>query len=264
MDAAYLNIDKNGVPLFSRVELETQNRCNGICSFCPANKNADTRPYAKMTDELFNKIIKELRDLDYSGGLSLFCNNEPFLDTRLESFAKTARELLPKASIEVFTNGTVLKLERFIDIIPYLDILVIDNYNNKLKWHEPVKIIKDYIKNNPELKSKVSIRMRKINALMSTRGGQAPNNNKKKTLPISCLLPYYHLVIRPDGKISLCCNDAMGKYTLGDVSEQSLKDIWYGETYSQIRKKIRQGRDELELCNYCDSYANTAMLHKKD
>jgi radical SAM protein with 4Fe4S-binding SPASM domain len=249
------------VPLFSRVELETQNRCNGVCSFCPANKNADTRPYAKMTGELYEKIIDELHELNYSGGLSLFCNNEPFLDTRLEEFAKIARERLPKARIEIFSNGTILKLERFIKIIPFLDLLVIDNYSDNLKWHEPVKILREYIKYNPEHKSKVKIRMRKESAIMSTRGGQAPNNSKKKTLPISCLLPFYHMVIRPDGKISLCCNDAMGKYTLGDASKQSLKDIWYGDIYSDVREKIKEGRDTIDLCKYCDSYANTAMLH---
>ena len=30
-------------PLFNRVEIETYNKCNGICSFCPVNKYNDTR-----------------------------------------------------------------------------------------------------------------------------------------------------------------------------------------------------------------------------
>jgi len=225
------------------------------------NKNDEVRPFAKMSQELFEKIINELHDLDYSGVLSLFCNNEPFLDTRLEAFAKIARERIPKARIEVFSNGTVLKLNRFIEIIPNLDLLVIDNYNDDLKWHEPIKIIREYVKKNPELKAKVKIRMRRESAMMSTRGGQAPNNDKKKTLPISCLLPFYHLVIRPDGKVSLCCNDAHGKYTLGDITEQSMKDVWYGEAYTKLRSQVRAGRSDIDLCKYCDSYANSAMLH---
>jgi len=262
IERAFLNIDKNGVPIFYRVEIETINRCNGACTFCPVNRNDDTRKPAKMTEELFEKILSELKDLDYSGGLSLFCNNEPFLDTRLEAFAKKARVFLPKARIEVFTNGTILTLERFIEIIPYLNLLAIDNYNDDLEWHETVLSVREYIKKHPELKAKVSIRMRKESAVMSTRGGQAPNNSKKKTLPISCLFPFYYITIRPDGKISLCCNDALGKFTLGDVTEQSLKDIWYSEPYNEIRETIRTGRDKLELCKYCDSYANPAKLHR--
>ena len=257
-------IDKQGVPLFSRVEIETINRCNASCNFCPVNKNDDNRPYAKMTDELFDKIINELHELNYSGTLGLFANNEPFLDTRLEAFTKKARELLPDVRIEIFSNGTVLKLERFIEIIPYLDLLVIDNYSDELKWHEPVKAIREYLKKNPEHRAKVSIRMRKESALMSSRGGQAPNNNKKKALPISCLLPFYHLYIRPDGKVGLCCVDALYTHTLGDVSEHSLKDVWYSKSYSIVRERIRQGRDTMDVCKHCDSYGNAAKLHIKE
>jgi len=253
-------VDKHGVPLFSRVEIETINRCNASCTFCPVNKNDDTRPPAKMSSELFDKIINELHELDYSGALGLFANNEPFLDTRLEEFARKARMLLPKARIEVFSNGTVIKLSRFIEIIPYLDLLVIDNYSDKLKYNEPTVAIREYLKKNPEHKSKVSIRMRKETALMSTRGGQAPNNKKQKTLPISCLLPFYHLYIRPDGKIGLCCVDALAKYTMGDVSEQSLKEVWYSDTYSKVRDDIRKGRDTIDLCRYCDSFGSTVTL----
>ncbi|MCL2819401.1 MAG: SPASM domain-containing protein [Oscillospiraceae bacterium] len=258
---AFENIDKNGVPLFARVEIETFNRCNGGCTFCPVNKNDDPRPLLKMPDELFEKIINELHELDYSGVVGLFANNEPFLDTRLEAFAKTVREKLPKARIEIFSNGTVIELKRFIAIIPYLDLLVIDNYNDKLQYNEPTKAIIKYLKENPEHKSKVSIRMRKETGLLSSRGGQAPNNSKKKALPLSCLLPFYHMYIRPDGKVGLCCVDALYKYTMGDVSEQSLKDVWYNEDYIKIRGKIREGRDSLDVCKHCDSFGNAANLH---
>ena len=264
IETAFARIDKQGVPLFARIEVETLNRCNGSCTFCPVNKNDDPRPLKKMTDELYSKIISELHDLDYSGTFCLFANNEPFLDTRLEGFAKTARELLPKAHIELYTNGSILKLERFIEIIPYLDLLAIDNYNDKLRYNEPTKAIQKYLRENPEHKSKVSIRMRKETGLMSSRGGQAPNNEKRKALPLSCLLPFYHLYIRPDGKIGLCCVDALYKHTLGDASEQKLTDIWYSETYTEIRKRIRAGRENLEVCEYCDSFGNNVNMHRLD
>jgi len=258
INEAFTKIDTLGMPLFSRVEIETINRCNGSCTFCPVNKNDDPRKPSMMTDELFDKIITQLHELDYSGDIGLFANNEPFLDTRIEAFAKKTRELLPKARIEIYSNGTLITLKRFMEIIPYLDFLVIDNYNDKLKWHDTVKEIRDYLKQNPEHKEKVSIRMRKETALMSSRGGQAPNNKKKKALPLSCLLPFYHFYIRPDGKIGLCCVDALAKYTLGDVSQQSLKDVWFSDTFAKIREQIKQGRDSLEVCKHCDSYGNFA------
>ena len=41
------------------IEIETVNRCNGKCSFCPVNANEPQREYAKMSTELFYKIIQE-------------------------------------------------------------------------------------------------------------------------------------------------------------------------------------------------------------
>jgi len=99
---------------------------------------------------------------------------------------------------------------------------------------------------------------------MSTRGGQAPNNSRRKTLQMSCLLPFYHLYIRPDGKIGLCCVDALYKHTLGDLSEQSLKEVWFSEKYSDIRAKVRKGRENLEVCRFCDSFGNYINMHHEE
>ena len=55
-------LNKEEVPQPLVVNLETINRCNSTCSFCTANKNAEKRPYKRMEDELFYKIIDQLHD----------------------------------------------------------------------------------------------------------------------------------------------------------------------------------------------------------
>lgn len=62
------------------------------------------------------------------------------------------------------------------------------------------------------------------------------------------------MIVRPDGKVSLCCNDPLGKYSLGDLNEQSIKEVWYGEQYNTIRNKIISGRKNLDKCNRCDVF----------
>ena len=66
-----------------------------------------------MSEELFKKIISELSHINYSGYLSLFSNNEPFLDERIINFAKYARENLKNAELSIWTNGTLLTFEKF-------------------------------------------------------------------------------------------------------------------------------------------------------
>lgn len=239
--------------LFELVEIETVNRCNGTCAFCPANKNVDARPYKMMDTELFLSIINQLKELNYSGTLGLYSNNEPFLDNRIASFAKIARESLPNAHINLCTNGTLLTLDKFLDIIPYLDKLTIDNYNDTLELNESSKIIYEYCMENDLYKEKLEIQLRKVNEVLTTRGGQAPNNNKRKTLQIPCILPCMQLVIRPDGKVSLCCSDAQGKFTMGDLTKQPLIEIWNSDKYNEIRSKMKSGREHISLCQFCDT-----------
>ena len=62
------------------------------------------------------------------------------------------------------------------------------------------------------------------------------------------------MVIRPDGKVSLCCNDALGHMTLGDLNESSVTEVWNGQGYKKIRKEMQMnGRKNLNLCKNCDS-----------
>lgn len=242
-------------PLFEHIEIETINRCNGTCDFCPVSAAHDIREKKLMEESVFRSIIEQLSDLDYSGRLAIFSNNEPFLDKRIIDFNKYARQILKKARIHLFTNGSLLTLEKFIEIIPFLDELIIDNYNQELQMNDKPKKIYEYCMSHPELRKKVTIVMRKEREILTTRGGDAPNRKNLKSYgDVKCVLPYLQMVIRPDGKVSLCCNDPYGKETLGDVTKQSLYDIWYGKAFNEIRRKLGNGRAGMEHCKYCDTF----------
>lgn len=252
----YVNeCDLSKLDLFLRIDIETINRCNGTCSFCPVNAKEKQRPYAKMSEELFKKIIDELHDMHYNKSLALFDNNEPFLDERIVEFQKYVRESLPDAFLDLWTNGSLLTLDKFLEIIPFLDRLVIDNYNDKLALNPNVKAISDYVEDKPELKEKVVIYLRKQNEVLTSRGGVAPNKKDGNYyIDTKRVLPFQQFNVRPDGKISLCCNDALGLYTLGDLNKQSIQEIWYSDEYMRIRREMKvNGRRNLKLCKNCDT-----------
>lgn len=241
--------------LFHHVEIETVNRCNGVCSFCPVSVKNEQRTYAIMEESVFRNIIDQLAELNYAGRLSIFSNNEPLLDKRIIEFHKYAREKLPNARMHLYTNGTLLNKEGFLQLVNYLDELIVDNYNQELQLIPASKMIVEYAKENPDIKEKVTIVLRKPNEILTSRGGDAPNRtqvNIEKN--ISCIHPFQQLIIRPDGKVSLCCNDPLGRSTLGDVKKQSLVDIWYGEAFENVRKAIFSGRENYEHCKNCDVF----------
>lgn len=242
--------------MFDHVEIETVNRCNGSCSFCPVSKGNDTREYKIMSEELFEKIIHQLADINYSGKLALFSNNEPFLDENILIRHWYARKMLPNARMHLFTNGTLLSIERFQELMLYLDELIIDNYQQDLKLIKPCQEILEYCEEHPELKRKVTIVLRKPQEILTTRGGDAPNRKEIVSYGKErCVLPYKQLIIRPDGKVSLCCNDSLGKNTLGDLAKDSILDVWNNQKFKVVREALYQGRENWKNCKYCDVFS---------
>jgi hypothetical protein len=246
-------------PLFESIEFDIINRCNGECEFCPVNKRDDPRKPLKMPEVLFRKIIDELRGLDYRGRLCFYSNNEPLLDSRIYEWIEYAREGLPKAWLKINTNCSLLDLEKFARLARSLDELTLDNYTEDLELTPINQEIAQYCEANPWLKRKVQINRVSPKAIRNTRGSRAPNRAASEGLgamadEVSCLLPFTNMVIRADGKLSLCCCDALGEFTLGDISRQTLVEAWYGEPYRQVREKIYKGRRQLKICENCDSF----------
>lgn len=240
--------------LFGHVEIETYNRCNGGCEFCPVSVKNESRPECKMEEKLFKKIINELGAMNYDGRLALFSNNEPFLDDRILDFHKYARAHVPHARMHLFTNGTRLSIDKFIEVMQYLDELIIDNYSQNLDLLPNCRDIKAYCETHPELIGRVTIVLRKPQEILTSRGGDAPNKKEKNSYAdAKCILPFRQLIIRPDGKVSLCCNDPFGKNTLGDTCKDSLIDIWNNDRFRLVRKCLAEGRGNWKHCEYCDT-----------
>lgn len=243
--------------LFNHIEIETVNRCNGGCSFCPVSRGNDIREFAYMTDQLFESIINQLSNMCYAGRVLLFSNNEPFLDDKIIERHKYARERLKNATMHLYTNGTLLTLKKFIDIVQYVDELIIDNYSQDLQLIKPCRTIVEYCQEHSELIKKVTIVLRKPNEILTSRGGDAPNRQKSlASYPkAKCVLPYKQLIVRPDGKVSLCCNDPLGKNTLADLTKETIIEAWNNRQFREVREKLYKGRGNLEHCIYCDFFS---------
>jgi len=56
------------------------------------------------------------------------------------------------------------------------------------------------------------------------------------------------------GSVVPCTFDPKDKYILGDVREDSLRKIWSGAAYRQMRRRFRTGWEKISLCAEC-SYA---------
>lgn len=79
-------------------------------------------------------------------------------------------------------------------------------------------------------------------------------SNKKNVCPF----PFYTLVVHADLKVSVCCVDWDKKTVVGDLSKQTLEEIWRGqELYDFQMTHLRHERHTLEACKSC-TYLHTA------
>ncbi len=239
------------------IEIETLNRCNSTCGFCPVNRTADPRPQARMSEEMFRSIIDQLAAWEYRGVVNLFSNNEPFLDKRIFAFADYARARLPDAFLQIISNGTALDVAKVERILPLLSRMVINNYGTELRLHDNVAAIVDHLNaRRPELAGKLTVGLRQLDEFKSNRGGASPNRKVRTPVYTSrCAYPFFQMVIRPDGKVSLCCNDALGQETLGDLATHSLRDAWADARRQAVWDGMLKGRAGNGLCTHCDTLA---------
>ncbi len=248
-------MDKAESPYPCIVNIETINRCNGTCEFCTANKNAEKRPYMRMEDELFYRIIDQLKDWGYKGHLTLYGNNEPYLDTRITEFHKYCREQLPDSFIFLSTNGLLLDIDKVKAIVPYVNQLIINNYCTDRKLYDNIRTIYEYVKAQPDEFRDVDIliQMRYQKAVLTNRAGSAPNKkNTRKVVTETCLMPYTDMFIFPNGKLGICCCDNYEVSNLADLHEVGVKEAWNSDKYQKLREAIKDGRHNYPFCKYCD------------
>jgi radical SAM protein with 4Fe4S-binding SPASM domain len=73
----------------------------------------------------------------------------------------------------------------------------------------------------------------------------------KNKLVDSCWKMWHSCVITWDGLVVPCCFDKDAHYKLGNVKEESFKDLWRGDKYNLFRASLLRSRDEIEMCKNC-------------
>ncbi len=245
---------QENAPLPLNVMIETINRCNGKCEFCPANSRDEKRELKRMSDELFHSIINQLRSLEWEGKLFMCVNNEPLLDKRIIDFSKYAKNQLPHIRIALITNGTLLDEKLLDSMSGIIDEITINDYSEKYRFTEKNKNLIRYIRMNSEVfgEMKIVFNRRYSKEILATRAGSAPNKPKKNINVNSvCLYPFTDLIIFPDGKVGMCCNDCFEVTNYGNIIDESIKHIWTNEKMSSLREIMRNGREH-PFCKECD------------
>ena len=236
-NAAWLRHKVSGVAKLRIVAIETMSGCNYSCSFCPIGKLPLSS--GRMSADLFRLIIQQLTRFD--GEIHLFFRNEPLLDRRLSAWAHLARSST-RARVVIQTNGSVLTRERAEELVRSATVIVNDYTRDGA--------VVDRLRRSGIQSHQLVLMQRDPDAVLTNRAGNLPDR-PLANLRRFCVRPFSELYITHDGKAVLCCQDWSAEEIVGDVTQQTLDDIWRGESLARVRAKLER-RERGGICSRCD------------
>lgn len=96
----------------SNVVIEISSYCNRHCTYCPVSQVDRSSTNKVLPEQEFDKIIHNLAEISYAGGVCLNLYNEPTSDRELLlARIRAARQSLPNSRIYFSTNGDFLNPE---------------------------------------------------------------------------------------------------------------------------------------------------------
>ncbi len=263
------------------IQIETIIGCDAKCPFCP-QKNIKRKPVV-MPDKTWKKIIDDTRGLGIT--YRPFLQNEALLDKRLPAVVSYIKDD-PTARAEINTNGNLLTEERShqlidagIDLIRFsLDAHTRETYEQcrvGLDFDRVVNNIETFIRILSEKHAQVVTEVRMIDMDINRDEQRDFVSYWSKKADRATIVPLYNwpwdegveLVRKPcmkmreemffytDGRAVLCCWDIAGRAVLGNANDESVLDIWNGDTRIGFARHLARGeREKILLCSRCDAY----------
>jgi len=80
-------------------------------------------------------------------------------------------------------------------------------------------------------------------------------NKSRKGYKIGCSLLMHQLVLLPNGDVTVCCADLNSKGVIGNISKESLFDIYNKPRRLKMLSKFMKGKKkEIDLCKDCETF----------
>lgn len=270
------------------VDIGTTNLCNADCIMCPHNK---LKNLGVMSLKQYKKIIDDCSDYGVKFiNLSFF--GEPLLDKTLIQKIKYAKKnnmfvsfysnasllnnswanKLIEANLDSITisfdsndKKTYEKIRRGLnfDIVSanIINLIILrDALNSKLKIN---LVVVELDENKNEIKSfykgwedKVDsiniINMRNWASGISKKGTKGSFHYKNENRS-PCALLWQKMVIDWNSDVVLCCDDYSHQVVLGNLKNQTIKEIWEGDKLRKIREcHVKRDFHKLPLCKNCN------------
>ena len=251
----------DGSPAFSEVEFNITGLCNRACVFCP-RVDPDVFPNINehISLELYNKILADLKDINYSGRVSFSGFGEPLLHPQHLDLIRATREVLPDCWLDIVSNGDRVTAQKMTELFDAgLTTLLISMYDGEEQIEHFEKMIAEA--QLPE--GSVILRKRYLppeesyGINVTNRAGMVTVNEvgvKVLTEPMKhpCYYTHYRMMIDYTGEVLLCPHDWGKKLIVGNLNQRTILELWTGRILTSVRKRLGDGDRNFPPCDKCD------------
>lgn len=265
------------VPAFPKyLQIELNNTCNARCLICHIPKMKRQR--GEMSNQLLDRILKEAAEFKLLN-ITPFLHGEPFMREDFIEILGKINQILPEASIAIFTNGSFLNKKKVEELKSIKNITRL-NFSFQggdestfqmvtgLNFYSVSTNVEYALKNLP-FKMIVTMALFDKNILSKNAFNQKWGEKFAKTYPAYnylgkipgthapltfnyCDRIFRSMTVLWDGRVSLCCMDSEGEHILGDLKKSSLFEIWNGLEAKKYREMHMTGRSACYPCFNCN------------
>ncbi|MFH0892110.1 MAG: radical SAM/SPASM domain-containing protein [Candidatus Falkowbacteria bacterium] len=272
------------------IEIQTATFCNGRCTICPHHDLSGQKPAGVMSVGLFKKIIDQV-GRGWGIRIIPYLNNEPFLDPFFIKRLEYIVDKCPDCEIEIATNASLLdrKMQDRMSGIIIRDLrLSVFGFSKNgyerimtgLSWKRTKANLDSMVKNKKFRKDigQISLVMIDYPGLSSAdvkgarkycldnflkfelwgfldRAGSVGRYrngvHREKIAGCEQCRPLERMHIGYAGKVILCSMDWKEEVILGNLNENSVREIWHSRGYNLIRKNIYSSGPPPVICAKC-------------
>ena len=262
----------------NEVSLETLALCNAACTFCPYPTLE--RKGTRMSDELIDRLVREMAEWKVPFTFAPFKVNEPLLDSRTIPLCERMNREVPRAKLRIFTNGSPLTQEKIDGIAKLKNVVHLwislndhrpDEYEKLmgLKFDRTAKRLDNLHAQDfphPVMLSTVGFPNEDFRRYCFDRWPNFESMAIHRTSWLGEIVPqprpipeyscarWFELSIMADGRVSLCCmasgTEKGDAFVLGDVSKNTLLEI-YNQPRLKSRRQMLWSRKGIFPCNTC-------------
>ncbi len=230
--------EREGIPLFSVLELTTTARCTRTCSFCPRGEGWRDESGGELKLRDARGLVEELAELGFSGLLILSGLGEPMSHRHWRCLADCLTSGPWKS--QLITNGDYL---RSADQVKMFDLVCVSLYDGP---HQEEKFADLLDGLNYELRRRYTQEFLQL----SNRAGWMSWKPRADMKEHPCNYPMYQLSADHDGRAFLCCHD-WSETNLGNIFSDGVWSVWTGARMRAVREVLFVHR-HMEPCRSCD------------